>query len=100
MAEYNFDNICELIRKDFEMKPDKWHHIGYRRGRKVFCTESTLRVASVEQLCSDEELSPIRQSRKQAVPRRRPAVFDSLFFEILQWLWQSFWSIADGSVRS
>lgn len=96
-----YDNrVSEAIReiyRDMNPKKSRWHHIGYRCGKKVFMTESALRRCDIDDICSDPLLRPVGQRRSRGCrPNRQPALSDSMWFELLVWLGQSVLEICSG----
>ena len=96
-----YDNrVSEAIREIYrDMNPikSKWHHIGYRQGRKVFMTESCLRKCDIDDICSDPLLRPIGQRRARGCrPNPRPPLSDSMWYMLLVWLGKSLLEIASG----
>lgn len=85
------------IRRRCYPKPSKWHHIGYRQGKRVFMTESCLRRCNLDDICADPLLQPVQQ-RKARGPgsNRRASVSDSLWCELLGWLGKSLLEMMSG----
>lgn len=96
-----YDNrISEAIKEIRRLvypKPGRWHHIGYRQGKKVFMTESCLRRCNIDDICSDPLLRPVQQRRARGPrPNRRPPLSDSLWYELLTWLGKSLLEMMSG----
>ncbi len=91
------DEAMREIRRSWFPKPIKWHHIGYRQGKRVFMTESCLRRCDIDDICSDPLLRPIQQRRSRGPrPNRQPPLSDSLWYELLVWLGKSLLEICSG----
>jgi len=78
-------------------KPIKWRLIGERQGKRVYMSESNLRKCDVDDICSDPLLQPVQQRRSRGPrPNRRPPFSDSLWYELLIWLFKFLFAIRDG----
>ncbi len=99
-----YDNLIDEAMADIHRimnpKPGKWHHIGYRQGRRVFMTESALRRCDIDDICSDPLLRPIDHRRSRGIrPNRRPPLSDSPWYELVCWLGKSLLEMMSGQRR-
>lgn len=58
MYDVDLKSICSDIRKFCFPKKVRWFCIGVRFGKKVWMSESAIRLASVDEICADKNLEP------------------------------------------
>lgn len=97
MYETDVKQVLNEIKRKFCPQPLQRYYIGNRNGHKVFIRESTLKHPYYDftQGFSDIERPPKKPSRIRR--SKQPWKPDSMWEEILWWLWCSYWEVTSGS---